>query len=232
MVVPPKPPQSHKLRTALIVVASLVIVALVAVLLANTADSGKKQQTATSNSAAGHPDNQVGLTLVIGPVFVQSAGPPAKLKPPVRRALVDAAQTYVDNAILAPLEHGKVNNAYEKVFDPGVKGAASSHDRAVLTEAATGAAKGPVHATSTRVRVDGIGDQNGKILLAAATFTMNVKTKTAAGPIVIKRHTELTFANEFGRWVVTAYRVTVRRSHGAKTTSASAQSSSSSGTTA
>jgi len=34
----------------------------------------------------------------------------------VRRAVLQAAQTYVDDAILAPLKSGRVDNGYEKVF--------------------------------------------------------------------------------------------------------------------
>jgi hypothetical protein len=69
------------------------------------------------------------------------------------------------------------------------------------------------------VRIDALGDPTGKVALAATSWTMNVKTPTPKGRLTIRRRTELTFANELGKWVVTAYRVTVRRSIGAKTAS-------------
>jgi hypothetical protein len=217
----------------LIVGASVVAIAVVALILANLADSGsgtkapKKKASTTTPAAA-----STTIKLRIGAAHIQNTGLPTKVKPPVRVALVKIAQGYVDDAIMAPLEKGAVNNAYATSFDPGVKRAAARTDRAVLTEVRTGAATGPVKATASPVRIDVVGDQTGKIALAATTFTMQIKAPTARGILTIRRRTELTFANEFGRWFVTAYRVTVRRSLGAKTTSSTASTSSPIGTTA
>jgi hypothetical protein len=150
---------------------------------------------------------------------VQNAGPPAKVTRAIRQTLLSSTQSYVDGAILAPLERGQVNNQYAKVFDGGVRKAAANNDRAVLTEATTGKARGAVTATASPVRIDALGDQTGKVALAATSFTMTVRTPTPKGRLTIRRKTELTFANEFGKWYVTAYQVTVRRSVGAKTSS-------------
>ena len=181
-------------------------------------DSGKKKH-ATDNTANGIPAETSALKLVIGQVDVQSAGPPAKVKSSLRRALLQATQAYVNDTIIAPLDTGKVVNGYQTMFDPFVKGPASAQDRAALTEEHTGKASGQLKATASPVRLDGLGDQTGQLSLVAATFTMNLEATTPAGAVTIRRHTELTFANEFGKWVVTAYRVTVRRSIGARTTS-------------
>jgi hypothetical protein len=223
MVVPPQITQSLNLRTATIAAASIVIVALLAVVLANTADSGK-HKNGTDHASSRIPAETSALKLVVGQVDVQSAGPPAKVRSALRRALLQSTQAYVNDAIIAPLDRGKVVNGYETIFDPFVKGAASVRDRAALTEEHTGKAHGQLKATASPVRLDGLGDQNGQLSLVAATFTMNVKATTPAGAVTIRRHTELTFANEFGKWVVTAYRVTVRRSIGARTTSLAAHS--------
>jgi hypothetical protein len=61
-----------------------------------------------------------------------------------------------------------------------------------------------------------MADQTGKVVLVAATFGVDVSGKNAR----IKRLTELTFADEQGKWVVTAYKVGVQRSTSARTTSA------------
>jgi len=218
MVVPPQITQSLNLRTATIAAVSIVIVALLAVVLVNAGDSGKKKH-GTKNATTPIPAETSALKLVIGQVDVQSAGPPAKVKAALQRSLLQATQTYVNDAIIAPLDTGKVVDGYETMFDPFVKGPASKQDRAALTEESTGKAKGRLTSTASPVRLDGLGDQTGQISLVAATFTMNVKATTPAGAVTIRRHTELTFADEFGKWVVTAYRVTVRRSVGARTTS-------------
>jgi hypothetical protein len=231
VAIPPRK-RAPKKKTALIVGASVVAVAVVAVLLASLANSGDssnapKKKAGTTTPAA----TSKALILRAGAVHVQNTGLPTKVQSPARVALLRVAQGYLDNAIMAPLEHGAVNNAYATSFDPGVKRAAARTDRAVLTEARLGNATGPVVATAAPVRIDVVGDPTGKIALAATTFTMQIKAPTAKGTLTIRRLTELTFAKEFGRWFVTAYRVTVRRSFGAKTTSSTASTSSPNGTT-
>jgi hypothetical protein len=221
VAVPPRK-RAPKKKTALIVGASVVAVAVVALLLASLANSGSGSKAPKKATTTTPSTPNTALTLRIGAVHTQNTGLPTKVKPAVRVALVKIDQGYVNDAIMAPLEKGAVNNAYVTSFDPGVKGAAARTDRAVLTEVRTGAATGPVVATASPVRIDVVGDQTGKIALAATTFTMQIKAPTARGTLVIRRRTELTFANEFGRWYVTAYRVTVRRALGAKTTSSTA----------
>ena len=68
-----------------------------------------------------------------------------------------------------------------------------------------------------------MGDQTGKVVLVAATFAVNVNAKSSGGPVKIQRLTELTFAPEDGRWVVTAYRVGVKRPTTAQTAAAVAR---------
>ncbi len=219
-----KPPvrRSRNAPVGLLVVGALVAAVVIGFLLSNLAESGRHAARTTPGPAPG-PAAVEGrpVTLVIGTVRVQSVGPPAKVRPPVRRALREATQRYIDDAIFTPLRTGRVVNAYRKLFDPGVRSAASKRDRAVLTETRTPVVKGVVHAAATRVRLDALGDEHGKPLFVAATFTLRVNASTARGPLRIRRHTELTFAREFGRWTITAYRVTVRRSIGARARRAS-----------
>jgi hypothetical protein len=207
----------------------VVAIAVIAVLLASLADSDDTTNTAKpkpgETPAIAKPAT---LVLRLGGVSVQNTGTPTKLKPPARRALMQATQGYVNNAIMAPLVSGKVS-PYAVAFDPGVKASAMRKDRPVLTEARTGAATGRVKASATPVRFDVLGDPTGKIAFAATSFTMKIKVPTAKGPVNIRRRTELTFANEFGKWRVTAYRVSVRRTMGARTASASASAESPTG---
>ena len=224
---PPLLPRSQKLRTALLVAGSLVFVAIVAAILVSLADSGAKHSPA--NGKAKKPSGTTAkaknpsTNLVMGRVVVQNTGFPSAVKAPVRRVVMNATQSYFDDAIQTPLRHGKVNNAYAKVFDAGVSGAARRRDRATLTDAATGPLLGPVRIGASRVRIDGLGDPSGKLMLVATTFTLDVSAPTATGKLTISRHTELTFAYESGHWLVTAYHVSVQRSIGKKTTSNTAR---------
>jgi len=228
MVVPPLLPRSKKIRTALLAGAAVVVVVVVALLLASTADSGKKQAPAAAAKAKAKAKaakaKSGALTLRMGPVNIASVGPPASVGQPLRRALLGATQQYFDYAIQDPLLEGRVNVAYTKLFDAGVKGPAARKDRAVLTESATGAIRRPPHMSASPVRMDALGDPAGHLALVATTFSLRVDADTPTGRLTIKRHTELTFADEFGHWVVTAYRVTVKRTLGRKTTTTTARS--------
>lgn len=200
--------RSKKPRTALIVGGSVVVIAILALVISNLVMSDDDTKPAKV-------ENSAGLTLELGDVEVQSAGPPATISKAVRQSVLDASQSYVDDAILAPLEDGKVDRNYAKLFDSGVRQSATGRDQGTVTESRTGSLKS-VKATATKVRLDGLGDQTGKVVLVAATFGVDVSGKG----VKIKRLTELTFANEQGKWVVTAYRVGVQRSTSARTTAA------------
>jgi hypothetical protein len=227
--VPPLIPRSKRLRTALLTGTAIVLVVALALVLASTSDNGGKQ-TAKAKAKAKEKARVAAkpkpLKLVLGPVVVQNTGLPAAVRPPVRQAVMRATQQYFDGAILAPVRRGRVDNKYERVFDPGVKGRASGHDRTVLTEAATRhIIRKPVRMKASQVRIDALGDPTGRLALVATTFTLRIDAKTPTGrQLVIRRRTELTFANEFGRWVATAYRVSVRRSVAGKTTTTTAHS--------
>ena len=213
MPVAPKP--SNNLRTAALVGGSLIIVAVLALILANLAGSGGDNATKPK-----HVANSVGLVLKIGKVNVQSAGPPPRINSSVKQAVLDSSQSYVDDAVLAPLENGKLNPAYAKIFDLGVRRSATGSDRGTLTEVRTGKLKAAVKATATQVQLDGMGDQTGKLVLVAASFRVQVDAKGSGGPVKITRGAELTFARVGNRWLVTAYRFVVIRKTPARTTSA------------
>jgi hypothetical protein len=214
--------RSHRLQTAILVGAAIVVVAIVAIVLAITAGSGGKKKHSSASSTSTAPAKPGELRLAIGTVTMENAGPPATIRPSVRRALLSASQRYVDDAILAPLKTGNVNDAYETIFDQGVRTNAAGVDRTILTEATTGVARGAVSAKASAVHLDGLGDQNGKPVLIAATFYLTIKVPLAKGPLSILRVTELTFASAFGKWYVTAYNVGVKRTIGATTTAKSA----------
>jgi hypothetical protein len=229
--VPPLIPRSKRLRTALLAGISIVLVVAVALLLASTADNGGKHQTVKAKAKAKKEKARVAakskaVKLVLGRVVVQSTGLPAAVKPPVRRIVLRATQHYFDAAIQTPVRSGRVDNTYKGVFDPGLKGLATRKDRTVLTESATRSiVRKSVGMRASKVRIDALGDPTGKIALVATTFNLNIEAKTSTGrKLVIRRRTELTFAYEFGRWVVTAYQVNVRRSVAGNTTSTTAHS--------
>jgi len=221
-------PESKNLRTALFVGAAVVFVGVVAGVLVMSADSGDEQTPArttpkTQKQKVADAKKQ-SVKLVRGKVVIQNTGFPTKLGRPAQAAVMAATQRYFDRAIQAPLRTGRVNERYSRDFARSVYGLAAGRDRATLTEIATGPIRAPVGIRSSLVRLDGLGDPFGKPALVAASFHIEVDARTPTGKLKIRRYTELTFSNEAGKWRISAYRVTVRRSIGSKTTSTTARS--------
>ena len=84
-----------------------------------------------------------------------------------------------------------------------------------------------VHATASKcARRRARWSRAGSPALVALTWSMNIDAITSKGRLAIRRHTELTFAKEFGQWLVTAYQVDVTRSLGKHKKAATAASTS------
>jgi hypothetical protein len=198
---------------------------VVAVVLVATSGSDHQSVGPTPKTTTTRPTATVPhVRLVIGSVHVRSVGPKTKVRPSLRHALLRAAQRYVDDAIIGPLERGRAIPGYAKMYDPIVKRPALRRDLAELTEAKTRLRSKRVHASASRVRLDALGGPDGQPALVALTWRLDIDTVTSKGRLAIRRRTELTFAKEFGRWLVTAYQVDVERSVGKhrKTTAAHA----------
>jgi hypothetical protein len=198
-----------------ITIVVVVVAALIAVLLVATSDRGDDTVARKRRPPATQPTPPPArLKLRIGDVHVRSIGKRIYLRRPVRNAVLRKTQQYVDGAIIAPLERGRAAPGWAQVFDPWVRRYAKKRDLADLTEVKMGFRKERVRATASKVRVDAIGSPAGRPALVALTWTMRVNAGTAKRPLNIRRRTELTFANEYGKWLVTAYQVDVTRSDG------------------
>jgi hypothetical protein len=218
-------PSSASRRTAILRIGvPVVVVAIVGgVLLARCGGGSSAKKPAVQHPG---PSTTVAeeatFRLRLGKVEVQDTGPPAPVGKSLRRVLLAATQKYLDDAVLAPLRTGRVNAGYLSLFDAGVNGSAAKADRGVLTEVNIGRTSGPVAVTGSPVRIDGLGDPAGKIAMAATTFDLHIVGRSARGPIDLYRSAELTFVDEFGHWLVTAYRVSVHRTIGSATTATTA----------
>jgi hypothetical protein len=198
-----------------ITIAVVVIAAGIAALMIATSGSddntvARREPTRTTRPEPQEPR----LKLKVGQVVVKSIGTRMHVRRPLRRALLAKTQRYVDRAIIAPLERGRAIRGWNTVFDPFVRRFARKRDLADLTEVKMGFRRKRVHATASKVRIDAIGAPNGQPALVALSWTMGVDAVTGEGKLAIRRRTELTYAKEFGRWVVTAYQVDVTRSLG------------------
>jgi hypothetical protein len=204
---------------AAITVGVVVIAAAIAAWLLLTSDSGDKtvERPPAVTTTTRPPRKIPRVKLRLGPVHVQSIGPTATVSKSLRHALLRKAQRYVDGAIIAPLERGHAIQGYAKMYDPRIKGKALRRDLAELTEIKAGFLRERVHASASRVRVDALGAPSGRVALVALTWLLDIDANTPKGHLAERRHTELTFDNVFGKWLVTAYRVDVKRTLGKHT---------------
>jgi hypothetical protein len=148
--------------------------------------------------------------LTIGSTDVQRAGTKGNLSDAVRRAVLATAQEYVDSAILAPLETGKLGRGYPALFAAGIRPAATGSDQPVLTDLSVGKTR-TLNEQSTPVAVSALVDPFGTLVYVATKFAVKVQATKANGTITIDRAVELTLEPVGRTWLVVAYRVTATR---------------------
>ncbi len=207
---------------------SPLLAAAVAAVLAFSACSGDDD---SSDSADDRPTTSTaapvdaGVALTRGEAVVASAGGDVALDEATQQAVVEAAQAYVDAAVIAPLTEGAVGEGYDALFDTAVQASAIEADRAVLTDEGIPVPTEAPTITATPVRIDGLAAADGTLTFLATTFAVTVDTETASGPVAVRRNVELTYAPSGSTWLVTAYRVSVERDiadAGTSTTTAAA----------
>jgi hypothetical protein len=148
--------------------------------------------------------------LVLGTVDIQRVGGGGNVTTAVRRAVLATAQNYVDNAVLAPLETGRLGASYAAIFDPGIRPAATGPDRATLTDLAVGRTT-TMNEQATAVAVNALADQTGALVYASTSFKVTVQATTPKGAFTIARTVELTMQPVGSAWLIVAYRASVTR---------------------
>ena len=148
--------------------------------------------------------------LAIGSTSVQRAGGLGRISRATQRNALASAQRYVNAALLAPLETGKVGPGYSALFDAGIRPAATGADLAVLTDLAVGRTQTSTEAV-TPVALSGLADQSGTLLYVATNFRVTVHATRPSGPVTIDRTVELTLTPVGRTWLIAAYLIKVRR---------------------
>ena len=168
--------------------------------------------TATQSASAARSTH----LLRIGKVDVESAGRAVRPDVTTQRAVLATAQRYVDDAILTPLETGRLGPGYAQLFAGSIRPAAIGIDRARLTDLGVGPTT-TFTETSTPVTLSVLTDPSGALLYAATDFRVDVDATTSRGRITISRRVELTIERDGSAWFVVAYRTTVTRTAPAAT---------------
>jgi len=175
--------------------------------------SGHQSTLSTSSASASKQSLSVSRStrlLTIGSTDIQRAGPRGTVSDAMRRAALATAQQYVDSAILAPLETGKLGHDYPTVFAAGIRAAAIGADEPILTDLSVGKTM-TLNEQSTPVALSALVDAFGTVVYVATRFAVKVQATTADGTTTIDRAVELTLEPVGRAWLVVAYRVTATR---------------------
>jgi hypothetical protein len=201
-----------------------VALACVAIMLLASC-SGSKKHTATSGTvpstdSKGKPS--VSLSLALGSLTVQSAGTTKPFSHTVASSLHSLVNQYIAAGITKPLFTGSAATGMSAFFSPTLASRVSpkSHDFAALSDQGlpvmtevTGTAKLPL-------KLVGLEDANGRLVMVGGQFILTVKGDTAQGPLTISRIGNLVFEpNAKNVWRITGYDLVVNRANGQSSTS-------------
>ncbi len=159
---------------------------------------------------------QNSVTLPLGDVTADSAGPPVTVSPEQSQQVLDVLGNYVKGATVQPLRSAAPATAdFATVFDAGTLAQATTTDRGVVLDEGLPKVTGSLDVVAQPIALVGLGDQGGNLTLVTAAVVMDVKGKTAVkgAPLHIARKADFVLAPDVtGAWRVTAYSMVVVRS--------------------
>jgi hypothetical protein len=193
------------------VVLALAVIALIVVLVSGGGDD----KEATKKPAASQPIPGTNVTLELGDVSADSAGPPAQFTPEQAQAVLKVMRDYLTIATVEPLRSAKPAGDLAGVFDPGAVATVNGADRAVMVDESLPKVTGDLDVAAQPVTIVALADQTGAIVLATAKLDVDITgaTDVKGGPLHILRKGDFVLAPDAsGTWKVTEYNVAVARS--------------------
>jgi hypothetical protein len=195
----------------------VVVVASLAVAATLAGCSGGGGSEASSTNSTGAPAAKTKVSVPVGEVVADSAGPPAQFTPEQSQAVMKVVTDYVTLATVAPLRTAKPAPYLAGIFDGPALAAVTGPDRAVLLDEGLPKVTGNLNVNGQPVRIVALADQGGGIVLATATLDLDIQGdgKALGTPLRILRKGDLVLAPDArGVWKVTGYNFAVGRSGG------------------
>jgi hypothetical protein len=119
---------------------------------------------------------------------------------------------YVEAASVKPLRTGKVDDtALAAIFDPASVAKLTGPDRTTLVDEGLPKSAGNIKATSPPVNLIALAGTDGKVILANATFDLQIVTKVPKGVVRIQRTGSMLFTLVQGAWKITGWHLSVDR---------------------
>jgi hypothetical protein len=161
------------------------------------------------------PNTNVSLRL--GDVSADSAGPPVQVSPQQSQAILKVVGDYLTAATVNPLRSAQPAGDLSSLFGAGALARVTGPDRAVMVDEGLPKVTGDLNVTAQPIAVVGLGDQGGAIVLATATIDLDIQgvTTTKGDLLHIVRKGDLVLTPDpSGAWKVTAFNIAVVRSGG------------------
>jgi hypothetical protein len=208
--------QSAKNRRLLLGIGGgVLVVAIIAVVVAVVARSGGDTGTSSAEQAATVPVAKMNVSLRLGNVSADSAGPPAQLAPEQKQAIMKVVGDYLEGATVDPLRSAKPAGDLSALFDAGALARVTGVDRGVMLDEGLPRVTGDLDIAAQPVGIVALADQSGTIVLATATIDLDIKGVTVmkgVKPLRILRKGDLVLAPDpSGAWKVTAFNIAVAR---------------------
>jgi hypothetical protein len=194
------------------VVLALAVIALIVVLVSG---GGGDDEATKKKPAASQPIPGTNVTLELGDVSADSAGPPAQFTPEQAQAVLKVMRDYLTIATVEPLRSANPAGDLAGVFDPSAIATVNGADRAVVVDEGLPKVTGDLDVAAQPVTIVALADQTGAIVLATAKLDVDITGATDAegAPLHILRKGDFVLAPDAsGAWKVTEYNVAVARS--------------------
>ncbi len=188
----------------------LVVAGIVALAGCGGGGGGDDQGKRATPSTTVVPNTNVSLQL--GDVSADSAGPPAQVSPEQSQAILKVVGDYLTAATVNPLRSAQPAGDLSALFGAGALARVTGPDRAVLVDEGLPKVTGDLNVTAQPIAVVGLGDQGGAIVLATATIDLDIQgvTTTRNDPLRIVRKGDLVLTPDAVRRVE-GHRVQHRR---------------------
>ena len=154
------------------------------------------------------------VKITVGDVTMYKVGnDPNTIPDDVRAKIVEALSTYLNAATVKPLQTGAVDDAaLATTLGPAATQRASGFDRATLVDEGIPKATGRIVVNTLPVKLTGLADGSGQIVVVTARLDSIARTRTENGAVTISRKGDLVFTPDGGTWKIDGYDLAVERS--------------------
>jgi hypothetical protein len=169
---------------------------------------------ASTAGAASAKTHKPVAKITVGDVTMYKVGnAPATIPDDVRAKVLAALSTYVNAATVKPLQTGVVDDAsLATALGPAATQRAAGVDRGTLVDEGIPKAKGRIIVNTLPVKLTGLADANGSVIVVTARLDSIARTRTERGAITISRKGDLVFMPDGDTWKIDGYDLAVERS--------------------